>query len=144
MLSEIAPEEFAAGLDDVAAGAIAGADFGTFTIDCLSIAQQVSDSKWPTTARQAGPDSSICAVPRRSRGSRSCCGLSRGPSECNGPWPTSWAEVRACVFFGALGRPAQGPRGPRNGGQYLAGRLLLPQRSFRRDSLACAIGICCN
>jgi Zn-dependent peptidase ImmA (M78 family) len=139
MLSEIAPEEFAAALDAVADDILAEAGWITGPIDCLQLARRLG-LEVAYDSRQAGRGRFVDL-----RGFASAARESILLRPEPRPERVQWAvahelgEKFAHQVFAALGvDPREAPRGARETvANHLAGRLLLPSDRFRRDARSC-------
>jgi predicted transcriptional regulator len=140
MLPEIAPEEFAATLDRVAADVLASVGWSEPPVDALEVARRLGlevayDSRQPSRAR-------IVSL-RGFAGARAHDSILLRPDPR--PERRQWAvahevgEHTAGQVFAALGvDPGEAPPSARETvANHLAGRLLLPTDWFGPDAVAC-------
>jgi len=140
MLPEIAPEEFAATLDRVAADVLQSVEWTEPPVDALEVARRLGlevayDSRQPSRARivslrgfgDAGAHDSILLRP--------------DPRPERLQWAVAHevGEHTAAQVFAALGvDPVEAPQSARETvANHLAGRLLLPTDWFGPDAVAC-------
>jgi Zn-dependent peptidase ImmA (M78 family) len=139
MLSEIAPEEFAAALDAVADEVLSEAGWATGPIDCLQLARRLG-LEVAYDSRQAGRGRFVNLRSLTAAASESIL-LRPEPRPERVQWAVAHelGEKFAHQVFASLGvDPREAPRGARETvANHLAGRILLPSDRFRRDARSC-------
>ena len=139
MLSEIAPEEFAAALDAVADQVLGEGGWCAGPVDCLKLARRIG-LEVAYDSRQAGRGRFV-DLRHVASAARQSILLRPEPRPERVQWAVAHelGEKFAHQVFSSLGvDPREAPRGARETvANYLASRILLPSDRFRRDAGSC-------